>query len=115
MRFDVDHAAEAGDGLVLGRHRGADAGVVHEHVEVAVERDGVGDEPLAVVVGQHVAGHRDEPLAEVAGERLEPVGAPGRRDHRGAGGVQHAGEAVAEAARRAGDDGDPPVEAERAW
>ena len=64
------------------------------------------------LVRQHVAGHRDEPLAEVGGERLEPVGAPGRRHHGGAGRVQHPGEAVAEAARRAGDDGDPPVEAE---
>ena len=62
---------------------------------------------------EHVAGHRHEPLAELGGERLEPVGAPGRRHDRGAGGVQHPGEAVAEPARRAGDDGDPPVEAER--
>ena len=65
------------------------------------------------LVGQHVAGHRHEPVAEVGAERLEAIGAPGGRHHGGAGGVQHAGEAVAESARRAGDDGDAPVEAER--
>ena len=50
--------------------------------------------------------HRDEPVAEVGGQGLEPVGAAGGGHHGGAGGVQDLGEAVAEPAGGAGDDGD---------
>ena len=46
-------------------------------------------------------------------QRLEPVEPTGRDHDRGPGRVQHLGEADAEAARRAGDDGDLFVEAER--
>ena len=61
----------------------------------------------------HVARHRHQAVAEVRRQGLQPVGAPGGGHDRGAGGVQHAGKPVAQAAGRPGDDGDATVEAER--
>ena len=69
-------------------------------------------EALAVVRLGEVGGH-DDGVGEVGGERLEPVGPPGGDHDAGPDGVEHPGEAVAEARRGPGDDGDLAVEAEQ--
>ena len=100
VEVDVDDLAEVGRSA---RPRPGTAspmpGVVHQHVEAP-------DRLRSSSLDQALAGPRRRPRRTVTGtirspqlggQRLEPVGAPGRDDHGGAGGVQHAGEAVARA------------------
>jgi hypothetical protein len=49
VEVDVDDRPELLDGLAGGRDRGADAGVVDEHVDPAELRDGLVDQALAVL------------------------------------------------------------------
>jgi hypothetical protein len=66
----------------------------------------------ALVRFEQVSGH-GQGARQVLDQGLEPILAAGRHHDRGAGGVQDAGEPVAQPARGAGDDGDAPVEAEQ--
>ena len=61
------------------------------------------DQPYPVVVVGHVASHRHCPR-ELAGQLVEALGPAGGEHDVGPGRVQHAGEAGADAARRAGHD-----------
>src|SRR5690606_16241421 len=113
VEVHLDDPPERVDRLRLGRAAVPDARVVHEDLVVAVRVDGGGDEPLAVLVLRDVAGDGGDALAQLVRQRLEPVGAPGGGHDGGAGGVEDPGEAVPEPARRARDDGDAAVQAER--
>ena len=73
----------------------------------------VGDQALAVVGVGQVGGH-DDGSVELGGQRLQPVGPPGGQHDLRADGVEHPGEAGAEARRGPGDDGHLAVEAEQA-
>ena len=112
VEVHVDHPAELVDGLVLGRHHVADAGVVHEHVDATEPLERGGDEGLEIGVDGDVARDRDR-SGQPLDERFEPVEPTGRDHDGGPGRVQHLGEAHAQPARRAGDDGDLAVEPER--
>ena len=55
-----------------------DPGRVDQHVEAAVGRDVLGDEPRAILLGRHVRLRRSSGLKAVAG-RLEPFQLAARR------------------------------------
>ena len=98
-----------------GRHRGADAGVVDQHVDPAELRHRRVDERLALVGVGDVGGHGEHPAAGVAdqlGGLLEAVGPAGAEHHVGAGLGQPLRERDPEAAGGAGDDRDLAVQPE---
>ena len=111
MRFTSTTWRQCVERLVLGRRPVPDAGVVHEHVD-AVERSTASTRrsQSASTATSHATG--THPVAELGGEGLEAVEPAGGDDDGGPGGVQHPGEAVAEAGRRAGDHRDLAVEGE---
>ena len=115
VEVDVDDRAELLGRLVGGRHRGADAGVVDQHVDPAELRHRRVDERLALVGVGDVGGHGEHLAAGVPDQLrglLEAVGPPGAEHHVGPGLGQPLRERDAEPAGGAGDDGDLAVQPE---
>ena len=89
----------------------AHAGVVDEDVHGPAALDDLGHQPLALVGPAEVRGDGDG-AGQLADQRGQALLAAGGDDHGRAGGVEHAGEPLAQPARGAGDQGDLAVEAE---
>ena len=115
VQIDVDDRTELIGGFAGGRYSGAHPGVVHQDVHPPECFSRGADQRLAVIrvgdVGtdrQRVAAHRLHQRAGVGQSLL----APRAEHHVGARLGEGMGERDAEAAGRAGDDGDPVVESE---
>ena len=90
----------------------AHPGVVDEDVHGPAALYDLGHQPLALVGRAEVGGDGDG-AGQVADERGQALLTAGGHDDGRAGGVEHAGEALAQPARGAGDEGDLAVEPER--
>lgn len=102
--IDVEGLAERGDGLLQCGQRVGPAGVVDQDVHAA-ELLGAGDQGRAVVLVGDVAPVGHDPVV-LGGQRLQEVGAAGRRDHGRSGRSQCQGEPASESAGGPGHDGD---------
>ena len=106
---EIDHAELPGGVTVSERALDAEAGVVDEVVDRQPGGGDVGQQPsrrgrVREVGGEEVNGNAVL-RPELGGERLQPVG-PARGEDQGfAPGGERAGEAFAQARRRAGDEG----------
>jgi hypothetical protein len=116
-KVDVEHEVPVGVGVIGGRCAFNEAGVVDEDIEVALPRDGVGDEALDGGAISEIGG--DGVVAGGGGERGEFGGDGGEfrgfaavENHIGAGVGEGEGHGAAKALGGAGDEGDAAGEAE---
>ena len=110
-----DHVEGALVELVDGTVGGVRARVVHEDVDAAELRLGARDEGAQLLHAAHVGGHREGAAAEVAHGRrrlLEGLGLARREHDVGPVLGEAEGDGAADAAARAGDDGDLAGEGE---
>ena len=101
--------------LVHQREPVAAAGVVHQDVRAAVPLGGLVDQVLHVLLAAHVAGHEHRAVADahLLQGLLALVLRLAAHDHGGALRDEGLGDAAADAARAAGDHGDPLVQEQR--
>ena len=114
MPVDVDHAIPILDLPALQRRVRHQAGIVDDHVDAAVQPDGVIDQVFDLIDLRYVGfddGIRAQ--AEVGRDRLQPVETPSAENEPCAVPCQTPCGGFSEAAARAGDDDDPILDAFR--